>query len=100
MERQNIKLRVHVVKPLLLQTLKSSYELELQSLWPCLDPQIVAQIENTRLTIYDCYCDLLVGLDKYYEIISYKTTLNNSGEYATIQNLFEWSKGENTEFSD
>ena len=75
---KDIKLNVHVVKPVLLPKCKSpNNKLALQSLWPSLDPKIVAQIDNNRLTIDDGHCDLLVGLDNYYKIVSDKTLIHH-----------------------
>ena len=59
---KDIKINVHVVKPVLLPKCKSpNKNLALQSLWHSLDLKIVAQIDNNRLTIDDGHCDLLVG---------------------------------------
>ena len=87
------------MKPVLLPKYKSqNNKLALQSLWPSLDPKIVAQIDNNRLTIDDGHCDLLVGLDNYYKIVSDKTLIHHSGEYAAIKTSFGWSLGGNIEF--
>ena len=95
---KDIKLKVQVVKPVLLPECKSPNKLALQSLWPSLDPKIVAQIYNNRLTIDDGHCDLLIGLDNYYKIVSNQTLIHHSGEYAAIHTLFGWSLGGNIEF--
>ena len=92
---KDIKLKVQVVKPVLLPECKSPNKLALQSLWPSLDPKIVAQIDNNRLTIDDGHCDLLIGLDNYYKIVSNQTLIHHSGEYAAIHTLFGWSLGGN-----
>ena len=92
---KDIKLKVQVVKPVLLPKCKSPNKLALQSLWPSLDPKIVAQIDNNRLTIDDGHCDLLIGLDNYYKIVSNQTLIHHSGEYAAIHTLFGWSLGGN-----
>ena len=86
---KDIKPHVHVVKPVLLPKCKSpNNKLALQSLWSSLDPKIVAQIDDNRLTIDDGNCDLLVGLDNYYKIVSEKTLIHHSGEYAALQTSF------------
>ena len=95
---KDIKLKVQVVKPVLLPECKSPNKLALQSLWPSLDPKIVAQIYNNRLTIDDGHCDLLIGLDNYYKIVSNQTLIHHSGEYAAIHTLFGWSLAGNIEF--